>query len=178
MEAFALTPDELKALVRNIPDFPKPGIQFKDITPLLSHPRGFRRSIELLSDLYERHDYDIIAAPEARGFIFGCALAQQTGAGFVPIRKPGKLPYQTARIEYELEYGTDSVEVHSDAVEAGMRVLLVDDVLATGGTMRACTQLVEKLGGEVSGCLFLMEIQALSGREKLGDYSIQSLLPE
>ena len=170
--------DELRQHIRDVPDFPKPGIIFKDITPLLRNAAAFRRSVDALAETSEREGWkpDVCAGPEARGFIFAAALAQRIGTGFVPIRKPGKLPSLTTRVEYDLEYGQDAIEMHDDAVTSGQRVLLVDDVLATGGTIRACTELIEQKGGVVCGILFALEIEFLSGRSRLGDYPARSLL--
>jgi adenine phosphoribosyltransferase len=164
--------------IRDIPDFPKPGIGFKDITPLLASGPIFAEVIDRIATLCTEQDLrpTRIACPEARGFIFGAALACRLGLGVVPIRKPGKLPYKTSRVEYALEYGTDRVEMHIDAVSRGDRVLLVDDVLATGGTMRACTKLIEQAGGTVAGCAFLVELTFLKGKEKLEGYPVISLI--
>ncbi|HIA27324.1 MAG TPA: adenine phosphoribosyltransferase [Planctomycetes bacterium] len=169
---------KLRKKVREVSDFPKEGISFKDITPLLKDPDAFEASIEGLARIVGEVDIDIIAAPEARGFIFGISLARKLGIGFVPIRKPGKLPHDTASVSYDLEYGSDTIEIHVDAVEAGEKVLLVDDVLATGGTMKACVDLIEKLAGEVVGCAFLMELCFLGGRNRLPEGKIFSLLEE
>ncbi len=169
---------DLREYMRDIPDFPKPGILFKDITPLLGNPTAFRSAIEQMSSLVSEQTFDMIASPEARGFIFGAPLASHIGKGFVPIRKPNKLPSTTTSVTYDLEYGSDTVEMHSDGVEAGQRVLLVDDVLATGGTMAACRELVEKSGGTVVGCLFLMELAFLAGRERLTGLPIFTVLEE
>jgi adenine phosphoribosyltransferase len=158
---------DLRHFVRDIPDFPKPGILFKDITPLLSHPEAFRAAIAGLKDQFAGRGIDVIAAAEARGFIFGAPLALEMNAGFVPIRKPGKLPYATIALEYQLEYGTDKLEVHTDAFGPGHRVLLIDDVLATGGTMRACSDLVQSTGAELVACAFLIELSFLGGRARL-----------
>ncbi|MFO1434405.1 MAG: adenine phosphoribosyltransferase [Candidatus Competibacteraceae bacterium] len=167
------------ALIRDIVDFPKPGIVFKDITPLLANGPCFHAVIERIAGLCEREGVhpDVLACPEARGFIFGAALAYRLGVGFVPIRKPNKLPHRKTRVEYNLEYGTDAVEMHRDAIEPGQRVLLVDDLLATGGTMAACARLVEDLGAQVVGCVFLLELTALKGRERLMPYPTYALLP-
>jgi adenine phosphoribosyltransferase len=167
---------KLQDYIRSIPDFPKPGIQFKDITPLLSNPGAFRSAIDQLSRHFEGRGIDVIAAAEARGFIFGAPLAMQMKAGFVPIRKPGKLPYATVAQEYQLEYGTDRLEVHTDALSRGHRVLLLDDVLATGGTMRACCDLVRSTGAELVACAFLMELSFLGGRAKLEPWEVFSLI--
>lgn len=170
--------DHLRNLIRDIPDFPKPGIQFKDITPILTHSHGLAHVTQLMSERFAMDQYDVIVSPEARGFIFGCTLAAVTGKAFVPVRKPGKLPYDTHSLTYELEYGEDTIEMHTDAVHPGQRVLLVDDVLATGGTLRACADLVETTGGVVAGCLFLLELTFLDGRERLKDYIIETLIEE
>lgn len=169
---------DLRAHIREIPDFPKPGIRFKDITPLIQHPLAFRASIDRMAAFVSDEEIDLVASPEARGFIFGPPLAAHLGAGFVPIRKPDKLPHDRTSVTYELEYGTDTVEMHSDAIRPGQRVLLVDDVLATGGTMAACAELVEKLGGTVVACVFLMELTFLEGRARLGSYTLHSVLEE
>lgn len=167
---------ELKKLIREIPDWPKPGILFYDITTLLKDPQGFRTVIDLLYDHYHVKPVDVVAGIEARGFIFGPALAYRLGAGFVPIRKPKKLPAKTAQETYQLEYGTDSVEIHEDAIRPGQRVLICDDLLATGGTSAAATRLIKKLRGEVVGCGFAVELTFLHGREKLADVDVHSLL--
>ena len=162
--------------IRNIPDFPKPGIQFKDITPLLAHPAAFRAAVERLAAPFADRGVDAIAAAEARGFLFAAPMAMALGVGLVPIRKRGKLPYTTVFAEYDLEYGTDRLEMHSDALEPGRRILVVDDVLATGGTMKACCDLVRNAGAEVVACAFLIELGFLKGREKLEPYEVFSLL--
>jgi adenine phosphoribosyltransferase len=167
---------DLRDYIRNIPDFPKPGVMFKDITPLLASPRAFQSAIEQLEQNFQGRGIDVIAAAEARGFIFGAPLAMQMGAGFVPIRKPGKLPYATIAQEYELEYGSDRLEVHTDALAAGHRVLLLDDVLATGGTMRACRDLVLSTGAELAACAFVIELSFLGGRAKLEPTEVFSLI--
>lgn len=168
--------DSLKELIREIPDWPKPGILFYDITTLLKDPRGFRALIDQLYDHYHGKPIDIVAGIEARGFIFGPALAYRLQAGFVPIRKPNKLPAKTAQETYQLEYGTDAVEIHEDAIHRGQRVLVCDDLLATGGTASAAARLVQKLGGEVAGCGFAVELTFLHGRDKLKGLDVFSLL--
>lgn len=160
---------ELQHFIRNIPDFPRPGIQFKDITPLLADRAALRAAVDQMARLVsaQPHELDVVAAAEARGFLFGTPLALALGVGFVPIRKPGKLPYQRVSQVYDLEYGQDTLEMHSDAIRPGSRVLLVDDVLATGGTMRACYDLVRAAGAEVVGCAFLIELTFLGGAARL-----------
>lgn len=169
-------PIELRDFIRDINDFPKPGIVFKDITPLLSAPSAFEASIAGLERAFAGKGIQTIAAAEARGFIFGAPLALRLAAGFVPIRKPGKLPYATIALEYQLEYGKDRLEVHTDAFGPGRRVLLIDDVLATGGTMRACRDLVQSTGAEVVACAFVIELSFLEGRAKLEPTEIVSLI--
>jgi adenine phosphoribosyltransferase len=166
---------QLRDFIRNIPDFPKPGINFKDISPLLANGEAFSECTSELS-VHMPADIDAIIGIESRGFLFGAALAQLTGVGFVPIRKPGKLPADTHAIEYELEYGTDTLEIHRDALSHGHRVVVIDDLLATGGTAAATIQLVEQLGAEVAACLFVIELDFLNGKEKLGNTSSFSLL--
>ncbi|MBN2592035.1 MAG: adenine phosphoribosyltransferase [Sedimentisphaerales bacterium] len=167
---------DLKRYIRDIPDWPKEGILFRDITPLLLNPKAFAAAIEALCSDYTDAGIEYVAAVEARGFIFGSAVAEKLGAGFVPIRKKGKLPWQTESITYELEYGTDTLQVHSDAVKNGAKVLLVDDLLATGGTMAAACKLIEKIGGTVAGIAFLIELADLQGRGKLADYKVASVI--
>jgi adenine phosphoribosyltransferase len=167
---------DLRQHIRNVKDFPKPGIMFRDITPLLAHPQAFRESIRQLADHYREQDVKAIAAAEARGFIFAAPLALELNAGFIPVRKPGKLPFETQSFHYELEYGTDTLEIHTDAFAPGDRVLLIDDLLATGGTMNACARLVENSGAVVVGCAFVVELSFLKGREKLKNYDVFSLL--
>jgi adenine phosphoribosyltransferase len=166
----------LKSLIREVPDFPKPGINFYDITTLLKDAAGLRAVIDQLSTAYKGKGIEIVAGIEARGFIFAPAVAYALEAGFVPVRKPKKLPAATERVEYELEYGTDVVEIHRDAVEPGQKVLIVDDVLATGGTAKATAQLIEKLGGNVVGLSFVIELDFLKGRDKLPGHNVNSLL--
>ncbi len=168
--------NDLKALIRTVPDFPKQGILFYDITTLLKHPKGLPRVIDGLCDAASGLDVDLVAGMESRGFLFGPALALQLGTGFALMRKPGKLPAAVTRAEYELEYGTDSMEMHSDAVQPGQRVLIVDDLLATGGTAVAATRLVEQLGGVVAGLQFVVELDFLAGRTRLDRYQVGSLL--
>ena len=167
---------DLEQYIRDIRDFPKEGIVFKDITPLLASPEGFKGAIDIITSEYADKGVSKVMGAEARGFIFGGALAYQLGAGFVPARKPGKLPSATTSHTYELEYGTDALEVHTDAVGPGDRVLIVDDVLATGGTAAAKAALVEKMGATVVGFAFLIELDFLRGREKLGGADIVSLI--
>ncbi len=167
---------ELSAYIRNVPDFPKPGIGFKDITTLLKDGHAFHRALEELAAVYDAETIDKVVGIESRGFIFGAALAYRWQKGFVPIRKPGKLPAETLKEEYELEYGTDAVEIHRDAIVPGERVLLIDDLLATGGTAAAATRLIEKLRGRIEGIAFLIELTFLRGRERLSGYEITSLI--
>ena len=168
--------DPLKPLIREIPDFPKPGVLFYDITTLLKDKEGLHATIDALCTHYAEQGIDIVLGIEARGFIFAPAIAYALKAGFVPVRKPKKLPAPVERIEYALEYGSDIVEVHRDAIQPGERVLIVDDVLATGGTAAATVRLVEKLGGKVSGLGFVIELEFLHGRERLTGYDIYSLV--
>ena len=167
---------DLNAYIRDVPDFPKPGILFKDITPLLADAKAFQATMDRLAEHFEGRGIDAVAAAEARGFLFGAPLALRLGAGFIPIRKPGKLPYHKIGVEYALEYGKDRLEVHGDALEAGRRVLLLDDVLATGGTMAACRDLVRQSGAEVVAFAFVIELAFLGGRAKLEPGEIFSLL--
>lgn len=167
---------DLSAFIRAIPDWPKEGILFRDITPLLADPRAFGAAVEALAAPYREADVAYVAAVEARGFIFGAAVAERLNAGFIPIRKKGKLPYKTESVSYALEYGTDTVEVHRDAVPARAKVLMVDDLLATGGTMKAACELIGKVGGEVVGATFLIELKDLGGRARLGDYRISTVI--
>ena len=168
--------DALKKMIREIPDHPKPGILFYDITTLLRDKNGFRSLVDLLCQHYEGRKVDVVAGIEARGFIFGPALAYRLGAGFVPIRKPKKLPWKTAQVTYQLEYGSDSLEIHSDAIKPGESVLISDDLLATGGTAAAAAQLIRQLGGTVAGAAFAVELTFLNGRAKLPGIDVFSLL--
>ena len=168
--------EPLKELIRTVPDFPKPGILFYDITTLLRDKAGFAKLIDAFAAYYIGKEIDLVLGIEARGFIFGPALAYRLNAGFVPVRKPKKLPAPTAKVSYDLEYGTDSLEIHLDAIEPGQRVIIVDDLLATGGTMSATVKLVRQLGGEIAGIGFAIELDFLKGRAKLEEYDVLSLL--
>ena len=168
--------ESLKSLIRDVPDFPKPGIVFKDITTLLKDPIAFRRALDLFTVLCGDQPVDAVMAIESRGFILGSALADRLGVGFVPVRKPGKLPSRTIKCTYDLEYGTDCLEVHEDAFARGQRVLVVDDVIATGGTARAAGELASQLGATVAAYAFLVELGFLNGRAKLGDAQVLSLI--
>ncbi|MHC4354181.1 MAG: adenine phosphoribosyltransferase [Planctomycetota bacterium] len=167
---------DLTKYIRDIPDWPVEGILFRDITPLLADPDALAAAVEALYAGFLDAGIEYVAAVEARGFIFGSAVAEKLGAGFVPIRKEGKLPWETESITYDLEYGTDTLEVHRDAFRSGAKVLMVDDLLATGGTMSAACKLVEQTGGKVAGIVFLIELAALGGREKISDYDITSII--
>jgi adenine phosphoribosyltransferase len=167
---------DLKSHIRDIPDFPKPGIVFRDITPLLLDPAALDASIEAIAGYARSRGADLVAAAEARGFILGGAVAQRLGVGFIPVRKPGKLPWETHSAEYVLEYGVDALEIHQDAVAGGARVLVHDDLLATGGTAAAVCDLIRKAGGEVVGCAFLAELAFLGGRSKLQDVDVHSVV--
>jgi adenine phosphoribosyltransferase len=168
--------DNLKELIRTVPNFPKPGIQFYDITTLLKHPYGLRTTIDRLVEFIDDPHVDVVVGIEARGFIFAPALAYRLKAGFVPVRKPRKLPAETESITYDLEYGTDTLEIHKDAIANGHRVVIADDLLATGGTARAVVDLVERLGGTVAGLAFVVELTFLKGRGRLTGYKVSSLL--
>lgn len=161
--------EHLRTKIRHVPDFPKPGILFYDITTLLRDAAGLRQTIDGLSEPFRGEQIDLVVGIESRGFILGCAIADRLGAGFVPVRKPGKLPASTIQQSYELEYGSDTLEIHEDAIRAGQKVLIVDDLLATGGTARAALDLVSQTGGEVVGLAFLVELEFLNGRAKLGN---------
>lgn len=167
---------DLKSQIRNVPDFPKAGILFYDITTLLRDPHGYKATIDIMSMPFVDQRIDVVVGVESRGFILGGAIAQRIGAGFIPVRKPGKLPSKAVRETYDLEYGKDSLEIHEDAVEKGQRVLIVDDVLATGGTAHATMQLVRRLGGELQGLAFLIELLSLEGRGKLSGENVFSVL--
>ena len=167
---------DLKKIIREIKDFPKEGIDFKDITTLMQDGDAFKYTIDQFVNELKDQNIDIIVGPEARGFLMGTPVAYALGVGFVPVRKPGKLPYETESYEYGLEYGTDVLEIHKDAIKPGQRVAIVDDLLATGGTMEAAAKLIEKLGGEVVSMQFLIELESLEGREKLSKYNVNSLL--
>ena len=167
---------DLRPFIREIPDFPTPGIGFKDITPLLADPAALDAAVKGQAELARPLDAEVVIGAEARGFLLGTALARELGAGFVLARKPGKLPYTTVRAEYLLEYGTDALELHSDAVHPGTRVLVHDDLLATGGTARALVELVEQLDADVVGCVFLIELTFLPGRERLGGHEVRALV--
>ncbi len=167
---------DLKKSIRSIPDFPKPGIVFRDITTLLKDAEAFRQAVDEMAGAFADEKVDLIVGVESRGFIFGGAMAYKLGVGFVPVRKPGKLPAETVKAEYELEYGKDAIEIHKDAIQPGQKVLLVDDLLATGGTMAATVELVKKLGAEIVGIVFLIELAFLNGREKLAGYPVKALI--
>jgi adenine phosphoribosyltransferase len=167
---------DLRGYIRDIPDFPQTGIVFRDITPLMADAKALDEAVRRLAEIARPLEPDVVVAAEARGFLLGTALARELGAGFVLARKPGKLPWETERAEYLLEYGSDALEVHSDALAGGSRVLVHDDLLATGGTAKALCELVEQLGGEVVGCAFLIELAFLGGRERLDGYDVHALL--
>jgi len=168
--------ERLKSYIRSIPDWPRQGILFRDITPLLAQPKALDAAVEALCADFKDSKVDYVAAVEARGFIFGAAVAQKLGVGFVPIRKKGKLPYKTESVTYQLEYGSDTIEVHRDAIKTGAKVLMVDDLLATGGTMSAACRLIQKIGGRIVGITFLIELTELAGRNKLRAYKIKTVI--
>ncbi|MBN1298111.1 MAG: adenine phosphoribosyltransferase [Actinobacteria bacterium] len=167
---------DLKPKIRNIPDFPKKGIVFRDITPLISDAAAFRQAIDLMAENYNGKKIDSILGAEARGFIFGGALAYKIGSGFIPVRKPGKLPYSTCKVSYDLEYGSNVMEMHTDAIKKGDSVLIVDDLVATGGTAKAQAQLIESCGGIVAGLCFLVELEFLNPRQMLEGYDVFSII--
>ncbi|MBD7983062.1 adenine phosphoribosyltransferase [Sporosarcina sp. Sa2YVA2] len=167
---------DLKSFVTIVPDYPKKGISFKDITTIMDNGEAYKYATDKIVEFAKEVGTDIIVGPEARGFIIGCPVAYALEVGFAPVRKPGKLPRETISVEYDLEYGKDSLTIHNDAIKPGQRVLIVDDLLATGGTVGATVELVEKLGGVVAGCAFLIELSYLNGREKLEGYKVQSLM--
>lgn len=167
---------ELCQLIRDVPDFPKPGVLFRDITPLLRSPAGLSLAVEFLTQPFRDKHIDIVVGAESRGFIFGTAVARNLSAGFVPIRKPGKLPCVKQCITYNLEYGNDSIELHADAIDPGQRVLMIDDVLATGGTMKACCDLVERIGGHIVSVAVLIELAGLKGRERITQWPFHSVI--
>ena len=167
---------DLKASIRHVPDFPKPGILFYDITTLLQDPVGLRAAVDSLATPFEGQGIDLVVGIESRGFIFGSAVADRIGAGFAPVRKPGKLPSRTIKVTYDLEYGSDALEMHDDAVTKGLRVLIVDDLLATGGTAKAAVGLVKRLGGDVHSLAFLIELVALDGRKQLAGERLHTVL--
>ena len=168
--------EHLRRLIRDIPDFPKPGILFRDITPLLADPPGLALAVELLANPFRGKNIDLVVGAESRGFIFGTAVACCLSAGFVIVRKPGKLPHQRISMTYDLEYGKDTLEMHADAIVRGQRVLVVDDLLATGGTMKACCDLVNQLGGSIAGVAVLIELVGLHGRRKLAPYDVHAVV--
>ncbi len=170
------TSRRLDAMIRNIPDFPQQGVMFKDITPILQDPQGLRDAVDAMMDPFRDKRIDIIVGLESRGFLFGAPMAYVMGLGFVMVRKVGKLPGEKIRVAYDLEYGSNTLELHTDAIKSGQRVLLVDDLLATGGTMCASIELVKRLGGEITGISFLIELDFLKGRDRLRDYDVHTLI--
>jgi adenine phosphoribosyltransferase len=171
-----MVPHVIEGRIRDVPDFPRPGIVFKDITPLLQDPAAFAETVEGMAASSAQHAFDLVCGIESRGFLFGAALAKELGKGFIPIRKPGKLPWRTASESYQLEYGTDRIEIHVDAAPGGKRVLMVDDLLATGGTMEAAAKLVRRIGGVPVAAAFVIELTFLHGRNRLGDLPAHSLV--
>ena len=169
-------PHRLDSLIRDVADFPKPGILFKDITPLLADPAGLSLAVELMANPFRSMQVDLVIGAESRGFIFGTAIAQSLSCGFIPVRKPGKLPSETTSVDYTLEYGVDTLEIHTDSIVPNQRVLMVDDLLATGGTMNACVQLVRQLKADIAGAAFLIELSTLNGRDRLEGVDIHSVL--
>ena len=167
---------DLRNVIRDIPDFPHKGILFRDITPVLHNPAALRESINQMEAKLDGIDFDLIAGPESRGFIFGVPLAHKMNKGFIPVRKAGKLPYKTVAQSYDLEYGSATIEIHADAIEKGQKVVIIDDLLATGGTCRALCDLIEAEGGIVAGIVFLIELEGLNGRAHLQNYNVQSIL--
>ena len=167
---------DLKKYIKDVPDFPEPGVLFRDVTPLLADKDAYQESIRLLSDFAKEKKVDLVVGPEARGFLFGCPVALALNCGFVPVRKPGKLPREVVSQSYDLEYGSNEIQMHSDSIQPGQNVLIVDDLLATGGTVDAAVSLIEKMGGNVVGIAFLIELEALKGRELLKDYDVYSVL--
>ncbi|HEV7199802.1 MAG TPA: adenine phosphoribosyltransferase [Candidatus Limnocylindria bacterium] len=172
----ATSTDDLRKLIREVPDFPKPGILFYDITTLLKDPSAFRQVIDQMVEQVRGTEIDVVVGMESRGFIFSAPIAYQLNAGFVPVRKLGKLPAETIEVEYALEYGTATLEIHRDAIQEGQRVLIVDDLLATGGTVKGTIELIHRLGGQVAGLSFMVELSALHGREQLSEFTINALL--
>ena len=166
----------LEKSIRSIPDFPKPGILFRDVTTLIQNKEAFKKSVDLLAKKYKGKGFDKVVGVEARGFIFGAAVAHKIGAGFVPVRKKGKLPYKTISTTYELEYGTDTLEIHQDAIIPGEKILIIDDLLATGGTVKAVIELIKQLGGKVAGIGFVIELVDLNGKDKFKEYPVYSLV--
>lgn len=171
-----MTTADLKTIIRDVPDFPKKGIIFKDITPLLQDPAVFKESVDKICDEFKDKKIDAVVSIESRGFIFGSVIAYKLGAGFIPVRKKGKLPYRTHKVTYELEYGTDTLEIHQDAIKKDQKILIVDDLLATGGTAGAVAELVERLEGKVVGIAFLIELTFLKGIEKIKNYPVSALI--
>lgn len=167
---------DLKKYIADIPDFPEPGILFRDVTPLLADKDAYKESVRLIAEFAKDKNVDVVAGPEARGFLFGCPAAMKIGCGFVPVRKPGKLPREVVSKSYDLEYGHNEIQMHSDSIKPGQNVLIVDDLLATGGTVDATVSLVEQMGGNVVGIAFLIELEALKGRELLKDYDVYAVL--